>query len=113
MENPLTLLSLLLFAFAPDVPTPAPMPVVPANSWETLVIVMPAILAFLTSAWAAWLSHNNAAKISDLHITVNSRLSQLLALTESAARAEGKLAGAAEARLSMDPPPPSTPANQH
>lgn len=73
---------------------------VPPNAGQTLVIVLPSILAFLTSALVAilaYLAHKGStvvgSKVEDLHMIVNSRLDALVEATRSSARAEGVVAG--------------------
>ena len=59
-----------------------------------IVAVAPTLLA-LASVVS---SFRNSKKLEALHVDVNSRLSQLLAKTETSARAEGKAEGIASER---------------
>jgi hypothetical protein len=77
----------------------------PPTGWETLIIILPSILAFLTASLAAVLAHFARAtaaltqqKVADLHILLNSRLDLSVDATRRGARAEGLIAGAADER---------------
>jgi hypothetical protein len=78
---------------------------IPPTGWQTLIIVLPSILAFLTASLAAVLAYlasrgsaRNAGKIDELHILLNSRLDALVKATQLAARAEGLAAGLVEGK---------------
>ena len=89
------------------------------NPWQMVVIVMPGLLAFLTSAFAAYIalqnkklavstdrsSSNNEGKIQELHVIMNSRLNEMMELTRKLARAEGLAEGAKNERDRDSPPP--------
>ncbi len=64
------------------------------NAGQTLVIVLPSILSFLTAALAAVLSYLAHRGTSDLRLHVNSRLDELLQTTKELAHANGVAEGA-------------------
>ena len=77
------------------------MPDVPSNGWQALVLVLPSVLAFLTSALAAVLAFMakqagtaTATKVDEVHVILNSRLDALVLAT----RAEGVVQGTADER---------------
>lgn len=53
------------------------------------VVAIAAVGALGVSAWNTW-------RIQELHVLVNSRLTELLTITAAAARAEGHLQGVVE-----------------
>jgi len=53
-------------------------------------LVLVAVIAAVPATIGAFVGMWNARKIEDVHVAVNSRLSELLALTAKAAHAEGK-----------------------
>ena len=59
------------------------------------------LIPTMAGAWLSWMSYlksrQNATAISELHIIVNDRLTQLLAATAAAQRAEGVIEGARSA----------------
>ena len=70
----------------------------------TLITAAAAAFASVVgSITAVIVSLRNARKIEEVHLAVNSRLSELLALTERSARAQGALA-ATEQRRAQSPP---------
>jgi hypothetical protein len=67
-------------------------------------LLVPALVTLMLAA-AAYLRANTAAnKIDELHVMVNSRLTQLLAVTGDAARAQGLAQGRAGNGNPNDPP---------
>jgi hypothetical protein len=88
----------------------------PPNFGQTLIVVLPSILAFLTAALAAILAYlarrgasEASGKISDLHTVVNSRLDSLIEATRLNAHAAGVAEGTKSERKRADdlllPPP--------
>lgn len=69
-------------------------------------ILITAILGFFTTTTAAVLglvkSNENSTNISDLHVVVNSRLTELLAQTAAAAKLAGQIDAEGVARLAAD-----------
>jgi hypothetical protein len=67
-----------------------------------LDVILPlaqATLEFVTAmlvAYAAWRGHQTGKAVQAVHLAVNSRLDQMLAVVRSAATAEGVLQGRAE-----------------
>ncbi len=51
--------------------------------------ILPPWIAAIVAAGAFIVSISNSLKISEVHVLVNSRLSELLTLTKAASRAEG------------------------
>ena len=79
----------------PVEPTQATQVTQPAmNVWQMLVVVAPAIAA----AVIAYLSRRD---VKDLHLIVNSRLTQLLEATSAQRFAEGRAEGASGGRISQ------------
>ena len=84
------------------------MTTLPPTGWQTLIIVLPSILAFLTASLAAIIAGRAGSsagtavgKIDNLHVMLNSRLDALILATAIAARAEGVIAGAASERAAQ------------
>ena len=62
---------------------------------QYLIDKLPAIIAAIAAAYSV-------IKVRDLHVLVNSRLTQLLTLTDKSSRAEGKAEGRAEGKAEAD-----------
>jgi hypothetical protein len=54
-----------------------------------LVAMIAALASLIASATAAFLSLHNAIKIQEVHLSINSRMDQLLKAAEEAAHAKG------------------------
>jgi hypothetical protein len=63
------------------------------GSWVNLAATG---LTFFTAAAAVWTSHKNTEKIQEVHLSLNSRLTQLLIATRDSAHAAGKVEGQAK-----------------
>jgi len=59
----------------------------------------PSILSALGAVGAVALGFLNRSKIQEIHLTMNSRMDQLLAVSTQAAMAEGHAAGMAEQKV--------------
>ena len=57
------------------------------------IAAIPPTIAAVASIWVSW---RNSDKLDDIHITLNSRLTQLLQQTSMASRAAGKVEGVAQ-----------------
>lgn len=57
------------------------------------VILATALVTFATAALALYASWRNGQEIQEIHISINSRMDELLALTKKAAHAEGVIEG--------------------
>lgn len=75
------------------------------NRWQLIAFALVAILAYLGNRAA----RATKGKVQELHLTLNSRLDQLIEATRKSARAEGVIEGAANERASQsrsgDAPP--------
>jgi hypothetical protein len=81
------------------------MTVLDKDIWFLIIAHTPATIAAIAALVG---SLHNRKQISTLHFAVNSRLSELLAITRAVARAEGVEAE----RLRREVLPPETPAKQ-
>ena len=79
---------LLLQAATPAVPTG-----IPTQLWYIILAAIPAITAAILSFVGIILTHRNKAKIEEIHISINSRMDELLKITGSAAFAKGRREG--------------------
>lgn len=55
--------------------------------WDTIVV---AVIAAIPSAYAAWLGRHNSSKIAEVHLLINSRMSELMTAAKVGAYAEGQ-----------------------
>ncbi len=75
-------------------PKPPESPVViVTDPWGALVVIAPMVLTFASSAIAAVLAYMAKRGVSDLHVSVNSRLTQLLEEHGKSEHAEGVIVG--------------------
>jgi len=54
-----------------------------------IIILATQIVTLITAALAFWASRKNKAAIHEIHVSINSRMDDLLKLTATASRAEG------------------------
>jgi hypothetical protein len=75
------------------------------NAFTEIAHTMSAVGAFL----AALLGWSNRKKIQEVHLTVNSRLDELIKTTKEKAHAEGRVEGIESEQQRMRPADPSPP----
>lgn len=54
-----------------------------------VIILITQIITLVTAGLAFWASRRNKAAIHEIHVSINSRMDDLLRLTATASRAEG------------------------
>lgn len=62
-------------------------------TFGTVIILATAVATFATAALSLYASWRNGKEIQEIHISINSRMDELLALTKKAAHAEGVIEG--------------------
>lgn len=60
-----------------------------------ILILITQVITLATAALAFWASRKNKAAIHSVHVSINSRMDELLKVTASASRAEGVIEGEA------------------
>ena len=67
------------------------------EKWEPFLVFCGIVVTFLTAVASLITSMRNGGKINEVHLSLNSRLDQLVASEKSQSRTEGEAAGRAEA----------------